>query len=116
MKGFFILLLFLQDPSWELVRDKIALHESANGKYKIHVNANRTIDCGTYQINSTHFAGSGKVRAEFNKIFDAYGVGGSLHERVVAAITNDSLNESLARKLYEMRGLKSWTSSRKFLK
>ena len=91
------------------VKDEIALNESSGGKYKIHVNANRTIDCGIYQINSVHFSGRGRVAKEFNLIFQKWGIGCKLHERVVASIVNDSLNEDLARKLYEIRGLRAWS-------
>lgn len=111
-----VLILLMGDPPFDSVKGQIARYESANGKYKIHVNANGTIDCGLYQICSVHFDGKGKVGKAFTRLFRKYGVGDSLHERVVAAIVDDKLNEELARKLYQMRGLKSWTSSRKFIK
>ena len=110
--------LWVQDPSFDQVKAKIALHESSHGKYKVHFNVNKTADCGLYQINSSHFISldSTEVTLAFDKIFKKYKVGKRLHSRVVAAIVDDKLNEELARKLYEMRGLKSWTSSRKFIK
>lgn len=113
------LLLWFQvpsDPPFDQVKHLIARYESANGEYKINVNANRTVDCGLYQINSVHFSGNDNVARAFNVIFGRYGVGDTVHERVAAAILNDELNEALARKLYELRGLKAWTSSRRFIR
>lgn len=104
-----------QDPSFDSVKGQIARYESHYGKYRLHVNRNMTLDCGLYQINSVHFSGKSRIAVEFNRIFKKYKVGEALHDRVVAAIVNDRLNEELARKLYQLKGLKSWTSSRKFI-
>lgn len=114
--GLIFFFLLLQDPSFDSVKGKIALHESRDGELKVHVNVNRTIDCGKWMINSVHFDGRGSVGRAFDSIFVKFGIGVSLHERVASAIMDDKLNEALARRLYEMRGLKSWTSSRKFIK
>lgn len=112
-----ILVMFLWgDPPWEAVRERIAHYESASGRFKIHVNRNRTLDCGVYQINSRHFVERDRVGLAFDSVFVRWGIGVSLHERVAHSILNDSLNEDLARKLYEIRGIRAWTSARKFLK
>ena len=107
-------LLLVQDPSWEQVRGKIALHESNHGKYRVHLNLDGTVDLGLYQISSIHLNGRGSVGKAFDKIFKKHKIART--DRVEAVIHNDKLNEELAKKLYEMRGLKSWTSSRKFIK
>lgn len=91
----------------------IAKHESANGKWKLHINKNQTVDCGIYQINSSHFVGDDTVSRSFNRIFARHRVGRKLHSRVVAAIVNDKLNEELARELFRIRGIRAWTSLRK---
>jgi len=99
-----------------LVKAKIAHYESAGGMFRIHGNADGTVDCGLYQINSRHFVEKGVVGRVFTRVFKRHGIGESLTERVVAAMLDDKLNEELARELYRLRGLKSWTSSRKFIK
>jgi len=98
-------------PGFDQVKGMIAKYESASGRLKIHVNKNLTIDCGKYQINSKHFNGKGVVGKAFDRIFNRFGVGSSLHERVCVSIQDDRLNEELARKLYEMQGLKPWMTS-----
>jgi hypothetical protein len=113
---FLILFFLFGDPPFDQVKDKIAHYESLDGRLKIHVNKNGTIDCGRYQINSRHFVERDRVGLAFDSIFVSFGVGVSLHDRVAHAITNDSLNEALARKIYEIKGLKAWVSSRKFIK
>ena len=113
MKFFILLALLHQEPSFDSVKGELARWESDGGQNKVHVNVNMTIDCGLYQINSRHFVSRDDVGLAFDSIFVSYGVGVKLHERVVAAITNDRLNEDLARKLYRLRGLKSWTSYKK---
>lgn len=101
---------------FDKVKHLIAKFESANGVFKVNANNNRTIDCGLYQINSIHFIGNpekNEVLRTFNPIFERHGVGKPLHERVVAAIMDDALNEDLARALYNLRGLDQWNSSEK---
>lgn len=93
-------------------KDGLALLESSNGKFKLHINNNRTLDAGLYQINSRHFTEKDTVGREFNRIFQKWGIGGKLHERVVAAVVNDSLNEDLARALYNIRGIRAWVTGR----
>jgi hypothetical protein len=114
---FLVLILFVpHDRGFDFYKERIAKHESDGGRLKINFNSNRTADVGRFQINTAHFTGQGSVGREFDKIFKRHGIGEAMHERVVAAIVDDKLNEELARKLYQMRGLKSWTSSRKFIK
>ncbi len=113
---FFFLPSLLFAQTFDEVKYKIAEYESSNGQFKVNCNSNKTVDCGLYQINSYHFHFSLKkiskkeirIRKEFNKIFDAYKVSNKLHDRVVAAIQNDKLNEELARALYNISGLKAW--------
>lgn len=107
-----LILVLCQSLTWQSVRHRLAQAESSNGKEKIHVNADRTIDCGLYQINSRHFVEKDNVGKAFDTIFAKYKVGPSLHERVAHVILNDKLNEELAKKLFELRGIKSWTSHR----
>lgn len=109
-----LLLIFVlcQALTWQQVRHRLAHAESYDGKYKIHVNKNLSIDCGKYQINSRHFTERDKVGLAFDSIFVRFNIGTSLHERVAASIINDSLNEALAKKLFELKGLKSWTSQK----
>jgi len=94
------------------VKDRLALLESSNGRFKVHFNINQTADCGRFQINSRHFVEKDTVGREFNRVFQRWGIGGKLHDRVVAAIVNDSLNEDLARSLFNIRGIKAWVSAR----
>jgi len=95
-------------------KSRIARYESGNGRYRVHLNLNGTVDLGLYQISSVHLNGQGSAGEAFDKIFGKWKIPRT--NRVEAVIHNDALNEELARKLYEMRGLKSWTSSRKFIK
>src|SRR5512135_376282 len=105
-----LIIVLCQALPWLAIRNELSRGESANGKYKIHVNANRTIDCGRFQINSRHFVEKDRVGIAFDSIFVKFGVGIELHNRVAAAITDDSLNEELAKKLYQIQGLKAWIS------
>ena len=93
-------------------KDRLAFLESSNGRFKIHFNVNQTADCGVYQINSRHFVERDTVGREFSRIFKRWGIGGKLHERVVAAVVNDSLNEDLARSLFNIRGIRAWVTGR----
>ena len=110
------MVMLLLGDDFDRVKGQIARYESDNGRYKIHVNADRTIDCGRWQINSRHFVERDVVGKSFDTIFVKFGVGTALHDRVAASIANDRLNEALARKIFELRGIKAWTSSRKFIK
>lgn len=99
--------------SFDGVKDRLAQLESSHGRYKVHFNFNATCDAGIWQINSRHFVEKDTIGREFDRVFEKWGIGGKLHERVVAAIQNDSLNEDLARKLFEIRGIRAWVSARK---
>lgn len=101
----------------------IAFYESTNGKYKFHRNKDGSVDCGVYQINSSHFAKhrhtDNSIAMAFDSVFNRYGVGKSVSERVTENIRNDKLNEELARTLYYKRGIDQWvaySSFKKYLK
>lgn len=96
------------DPPFDSVKVKIAHYESAHGKYRTHINQDGSVDLGLYQINSKHLTAKDDVGRAFEKIFKRFGI--SEIDRPEAVIHNDKLNEALARKLYQLRGLKAWTS------
>ena len=100
------------------VKHFISYYESTNGQFKFHLNANGTIDCGIYQINSSHFdprtGGDRPIALVFDSIFSRYRVSKKVSERIVEAIRNDKLNEDLARSMYEMRGINQWVAYKRF--
>ena len=105
-------------PPLDELKPFIAKYESAGGRLKVLVNRNRTVDCGLYHINSSHFAykANKEINRIFNKIFTFHGYGTSLHERISAAITDDHLNEDLTRALYNLKGIKEWVSWPKIMR
>lgn len=97
----------------------ISYYESSNGRYKFNkTNKNGTVDCGVYQVNSSHFTGYGTGDKEVTKgcdsIFQAYQVSKRTSERIVKTIQNDELCEALARFIYSKRGINAWSSYKKF--
>ena len=99
----------------------ISFYESTNGKFKFNkTNKNGTVDCGLYQINSSHFNPAGKrdnpVAQGFDSIFAAYKVSKKMSERIVETIRNDALCEDLASFLYSQRGINEWAVYPKFKK
>jgi hypothetical protein len=97
----------------------IQFYESSNGKYKFNkTNKNGTVDCGLYQINSSHFNPTGKrtdpVTHGFDSIFALNKVSKKVSERIVETIRNDSLCGQLAEFLYNERGIQEWVVYSKF--
>jgi hypothetical protein len=103
-----------QQRTFDDWKDLIATGESASNTQKVHGNANGTVDCGKYQINSIHFnwRDTTAIPVEMNRIFKRFKVGRKLWVRVVHAITNDELNEELARIVFKHQGIRAWTSMR----
>jgi hypothetical protein len=106
------------------IKQSIAKYESANGSNKLAINVNivggkifTSVDCGRYQINSSHFQAKStrEINKIYNKIFDYYGISRNLHDRVGHALIDDKLNEDLARVLYNLKGLKSWVPYKQIL-
>lgn len=101
-----------KQPLFDAVKERIAYYESSNGLHKIHVNKkDLSIDCGMWQISSTHFRlnDTTKLGKAFRAIFIRHGVDFKYHARIAAAIMDYALNEDLARELYRQRGIKSWS-------
>jgi hypothetical protein len=98
----------------------IAFYESSNGKFKFNQNKNGTVDCGLYQVNSSHFDISRdrdkEIARDFDSVFTTYKVSKFLSDRVVETIKNDSLCYDLASLLYSKRGIDQWTCYPKFKK
>jgi hypothetical protein len=102
------------------VKDEIARRESSNGKYKISPKGYDGLrSYGLYQIHSRHFKRETRSRMDrtitlaFDSIFARHGVGTSFGKRVAAAIHDDTLNEELARKIFEIQGINAWDSMRR---
>lgn len=114
MRGFptWLIGISLTVLPFDMVKDWIAEKESHNGIFKIHINVNATLDAGRFQINSRHFFPTDSVGRECDRIFKRWGVKSKLHDRVVAAIVNDSLNEDLARAIFNAQGISAWMSAR----
>jgi hypothetical protein len=105
-----------RQPPFDSVKSQIARYESHYGKYRVNRNPNGTTDLGYYQINSRNLEQSRDTLCTiFNRIFQRYGIGRDMKARMRATRTNDRLNEDLARALYDLRGIRQWTSSYKFL-
>jgi len=96
----------------------ISYYESSNGKFKFHQNSNGTVDCGLYQVNSSHFDIHGSrdtsVSRAVEAVFKKYKVSTKKSERIVEVIRNDSLCYELARTLYEKVGIEQWACYPKF--
>lgn len=110
-----LLLLTMQEKkTFDDWKEEIARLESASNTQKVHGNANGTVDCGKYQINSKHFRWQSKdpIAQECNVIFKKYKVDKKLWVRVIRAISNDALNEDLARVVFKYQGIEAWTSMR----
>ncbi len=104
--------------SFDEIKFQIAKYESNHGKYRLNKNKNKngTVDLGIYQINSRNLQQSSDTLCViFNHIFKRYKIGKKTADRIRATQMNDSLNEDLARALYNLRGIKQWTSSYKFM-
>jgi hypothetical protein len=97
----------------------ISYYESLNGQFKFNKrNRDGTVDCGLYQINSSHFRFDAKARNDISGIFDSLftsaGISRKINERIVEAIRNDSLNFKFATILYNKRGITQWSSYKYF--
>lgn len=115
--GTFEPIFTLPDKGFDKIKHLISRHESAGNVYKVRGNKNGTVDCGTYHVNSIHFMSKGdSISNMMDLVFERYGVGSSVHERVAASIMNDELNEIQARIVFHVQGLKAWVSHRKVLK
>jgi hypothetical protein len=104
--------------SFDDLKHYISFYESSNGKFKFNRNTNGTVDCGLYQVNSSHFGQSAnrviKHRVGVDSIFALFGIGSKVSVRITETIRNDSLCYCLAEYIYNTQGIDKWSCYKKF--
>ena len=104
--------------SFDDLKHYISFYESSNGKFKFNRNTNGTVDCGLYQVNSSHFRQSAnrviKHRVGVDSIFALFGIGSKVSVRITETIRNDSLCYCLAEYIYNTHGIDKWSCYKKF--